>query len=370
MKEINIAKILVNKRKEKRITQDELAAYIGVSKASVSKWETGQSYPDVTFLPQLATYFNISIDELMGYNPQMTKEDISKLYHRLAADFSAKPFEEVKKECEEITKKYFSCFPLLMQIGILYLNHFILAETRERQLQIIAEIRDLCVRIKEESEEIGLCKEANYVEAMCELELGNSGLCIELMQDANNLMLGEEIILANGYYVAGDLEKAKETAQVGLFKHLLGFVSDIPVNLMLNADDKEKYEQLETRSMDLCRLFDMEHLHPGMLTGVYITAAQGYAMLGEDDKALELIRKFANLAVGMNYTLTTRGDAFFDRVDESLAKLDLGIQTPRNEQAVKQSFVDGIEKNPVFDRLSTREEYKHSVELLQTLLQK
>ncbi|MHC1772911.1 MAG: helix-turn-helix domain-containing protein [Flexilinea sp.] len=73
MKEINIANVLVNKRKEKGITQDELANYIGVSKASVSKWETGQSYPDVTFLPQLAAYFNISIDDLMDYKPQMTK---------------------------------------------------------------------------------------------------------------------------------------------------------------------------------------------------------------------------------------------------------------------------------------------------------
>lgn len=52
-------------RKEKGITQDELANYIGVSKASVSKWETGQSYPDIAFLPQLAAYFNISVDELI-----------------------------------------------------------------------------------------------------------------------------------------------------------------------------------------------------------------------------------------------------------------------------------------------------------------
>ena len=43
MKEINISKTLVSKRREKGITQDELAEYIGVSKASVSKWETGGS---------------------------------------------------------------------------------------------------------------------------------------------------------------------------------------------------------------------------------------------------------------------------------------------------------------------------------------
>ena len=78
MKELNLSNILVKKRKEKGITQDQLAAYIGVSKASVSKWETGQSCPDITFLPQLAAYFNMSVDELIGYKPQMTKEDIRR----------------------------------------------------------------------------------------------------------------------------------------------------------------------------------------------------------------------------------------------------------------------------------------------------
>lgn len=44
MREINIASILVGKRKEKGITQDELAGYLGVSKAAISKWETGVSH--------------------------------------------------------------------------------------------------------------------------------------------------------------------------------------------------------------------------------------------------------------------------------------------------------------------------------------
>ena len=82
MKEINIHKIIADKRKEKGITQEELAAYIGITKASVSKWETGQSYPDITFLPLLASYFNISIDELISYTPQMEQEDIKNLYYQ------------------------------------------------------------------------------------------------------------------------------------------------------------------------------------------------------------------------------------------------------------------------------------------------
>lgn len=41
MKEINIGKKIIEKRKERGITQEDLATYVGVSKASVSKWETG-----------------------------------------------------------------------------------------------------------------------------------------------------------------------------------------------------------------------------------------------------------------------------------------------------------------------------------------
>lgn len=45
--------------KEKGITQEQLADYMGVSKASVSKWETGQSYPDIVILPKMAAYFKL-----------------------------------------------------------------------------------------------------------------------------------------------------------------------------------------------------------------------------------------------------------------------------------------------------------------------
>ncbi|MDZ5723725.1 helix-turn-helix transcriptional regulator [Acetobacterium sp. K1/6] len=104
MKELNIGKIIVARRREKGLTQEDLAAYIRVSKASVSKWETGQSYPDITLLPQLSAYFNISIDDLMGYSPQLTAADIKALYHRLADDFATRPVAEVLAECETIIK--------------------------------------------------------------------------------------------------------------------------------------------------------------------------------------------------------------------------------------------------------------------------
>lgn len=61
MKEINIGRVLIKNRHKRGITQDELATHLGVSKGAVSKWETGSSLPDILLLPQLASYFDISI---------------------------------------------------------------------------------------------------------------------------------------------------------------------------------------------------------------------------------------------------------------------------------------------------------------------
>ena len=47
MKEIRLGRVLVGNRHKRGITQDELAAYLGVSKAAVSKWETGGNWYDI-----------------------------------------------------------------------------------------------------------------------------------------------------------------------------------------------------------------------------------------------------------------------------------------------------------------------------------
>lgn len=57
-------------RKEKGITQEVLAEVCNVSYVAVSKWENGESYPDMTLLMPLAHYFGVSIDELLGYDSE------------------------------------------------------------------------------------------------------------------------------------------------------------------------------------------------------------------------------------------------------------------------------------------------------------
>ncbi len=62
---MTISERLYNLRKEKKVSQEELANELGVSRQTISKWETGESSPDFDKIAPLCEYFGITSDELL-----------------------------------------------------------------------------------------------------------------------------------------------------------------------------------------------------------------------------------------------------------------------------------------------------------------
>ncbi|OUP72343.1 transcriptional regulator [Erysipelatoclostridium sp. An173] len=73
MKKQTFGNIIVSLRKEKGMTQLELAEKMGVTDKAVSKWERDLSFPDVSSIPKLAEIFEVSVDDLMQVKTK-TKE--------------------------------------------------------------------------------------------------------------------------------------------------------------------------------------------------------------------------------------------------------------------------------------------------------
>lgn len=70
----SMGEIIRELRKRDGITQEKLAECLGVSFQSVSKWENGLSWPDVSMVPVLARYFRVSADVLFDMENQETAE--------------------------------------------------------------------------------------------------------------------------------------------------------------------------------------------------------------------------------------------------------------------------------------------------------
>lgn len=77
MKKQTLGMMISSLRKEKGMTQLELAEKMGVTDKAVSKWERDLSFPDINSIPKLAEVFEVSVDELMQVKTE-TKENMSK----------------------------------------------------------------------------------------------------------------------------------------------------------------------------------------------------------------------------------------------------------------------------------------------------
>ncbi|MEG1870377.1 MAG: helix-turn-helix transcriptional regulator, partial [Peptostreptococcaceae bacterium] len=116
-------------RKLKKITQEQLGEYIGVSKGAISKWESGVSYPDIELLPVLARFFEISIDELLNFNSKISKELEDEIYLECKNAINEEHTENGIELCKSYLIKYTNNYDLkfklvaLMTIGCAFIKN-------------------------------------------------------------------------------------------------------------------------------------------------------------------------------------------------------------------------------------------------------
>jgi tellurite methyltransferase len=67
-------------RKARGLTQEQLAGAFGISAQAVGKWERGEAYPDIELLPELASYFGVSTDRLLGTDKTSASAYYDKAY--------------------------------------------------------------------------------------------------------------------------------------------------------------------------------------------------------------------------------------------------------------------------------------------------
>lgn len=108
-------------RKERELTQEALADFLGVSFQTISKWERGETYPDITSLPTIASFFNVSVDELLGIDKSQKEEKINN-YLQLYETMMLKDSPFLFKKFQKAVKEFPGDFRLLVRYMHLLMN--------------------------------------------------------------------------------------------------------------------------------------------------------------------------------------------------------------------------------------------------------
>ena len=137
-------------RKRRNISQEVLAQYLGVSFQAVSKWENGAAMPDVAMIPAIASFFDVSTDELFDFN----RLDMEKRIYDIVYAAADRRVDE-PREAERILREGLKKYP---GNDILLNNLLYVLDAPERRDEMIAICRSLIEATRDDAVKYDACR--------------------------------------------------------------------------------------------------------------------------------------------------------------------------------------------------------------------
>lgn len=152
---MSIGYMIKRLRREKNITQEQLAEYLGITSRAVSQWECGRTSPDVSQIPALCHIFDVSSDVLLGINIEKNNEEIRK-YLTEAAELGNQGKHSERTELLRRANKRFPRDCKIME----RLADSLVCEYSRNGIKEYGEVFELCNRILAECTDSGIRYEA------------------------------------------------------------------------------------------------------------------------------------------------------------------------------------------------------------------
>jgi len=341
MERLKIGKTIQELRKNKGVTQEQLAGFLSLSTPAVSKWESGQAYPDITLLPKLAAYFGISIDNLLDYSPDLDEAAVIEIYDSLYQRFGKEELAGILADCRELLQAHYGCRLLEFRIGALLLNSLQYAAGPEQLQELTDWAADLFTGVSQDCHDAKLALSARCMLASCRLLQQKPDEVITLLSDLQNNEMAPEILLATAWQQKGELPEARKIMQHYIFTCLAGIINACPVLAAMYPEEEEIAKKCLYKALQTAAVFDYEASNPVYLFSARLQLASIFAKAGDEAGALAVLEEFvAGLEKQGVFAPKIVPDSFFDTLETMLP--------PKNAESIKQSLLKCVEQNPDF----------------------
>lgn len=291
---MNIGENIKKLRKAKNLRQEQLAEAMGVSTASVSKWETGQCAPELTVLAELADFFEISIDFLMGHN--VNPDRVNTLIQRAERAVDERNEETAVSLCEKILRNYLNDVHAVKSCADCYYRLFVYTSHKIYMEQCIKQTERLMCLNRGESER-------NRLERIH--DLGNQYSLLEQWDKAKEYYEQSNVCRCNQASIAQCLLKQEN------FREALTMLSDEVTDSVFHLYqtvnslnecwcESGEYEKACSALIWIYEIMDKLNYNPTIMMLVQIELAANYQNSDRQEQALTAIRKAAELVTRSN----------------------------------------------------------------------
>ena len=296
--ETRIAENIRAYRKQRGLTQEQLAEVLGVSAGAVYKWESKSSLPELKLIMEMADFFDVSVDMLLGY--QMKDNRLSATVHRLWEASNSRDYDMLS-EAEKAVRKYPHSFEVVFTSAHVYYTFG--AETKKepwlrRAIELLQKSKLLvsqCTDPRVNESTIG-----GMMAEMHEM-LGETDKALELLKANNagaifNDLIGIEL-LSHG----GDQEEANDYLEDGLLRTISSLIQVVIGYAMLFNAKGDNASGMEMMHWIIPALEGLKKTkEPGFIDKMIVVFDTYMAIFqynsGKQKEAVESLRKATVLA--------------------------------------------------------------------------
>ncbi|MBD8048280.1 helix-turn-helix domain-containing protein [Clostridium faecium] len=294
MERLQIGEVICKLRKERAITQEQLASFIGVSMAAVSKWENGVSYPDITLLPVLAKFFNVTIDKLLNFEIELSDEEVKKIHSECEKLFnSADNFDLAIEKSKSYILEYPSSYYLKDKIAHLFFAHSWRANDEEKTMEMLTYIIELFEDVASNCTDTKLVECALFALGAMYSQVGEDDKAIDSLNKIHKSQCDPNDILANIYIKQNKFKEARNLLQSKLYK----YIYEIPLICMglansygINEKDFDMLERYYKLAINFKKVLSPDGDGALKLWMEYFNLARVYLQGNKNSKAIEALK--------------------------------------------------------------------------------
>lgn len=357
--ELSIGKNIQNKRKAMGLTQDQLATALGVSVAAVSKWETGGAYPDITLLAPIARLLGITVDDLLGFEPQLSEDQVMEICNQCTKLFESSDYESAVSLGEKSIREYPNSSFLKLRMGSVFMMHTPCARTEDEAAHLLSRA-EVLMREAAESEDITIREAALHGLSALLMQQERYEEALKALDGIHSSEIEPNQMKVSIYYAMGDYEKSKRVAQYLLATHAFG--CNIALGTLANIAKKNRDYPLALRmenlNLQLSQMFDRDQIY-GQDLNHYLMIAQCHAEQKQERETLDALGAFLKCAQMPADHDAVKVSPFFDSIEIH--------ETAQSKGYLNHCVREMIKENPAFDFLSENQEFQDILAALKHL---